>query len=366
MQDNENKKVSLFDKLKKIIFIDDEVKDGNDVLPDYGKEETEPKVIIHTPTEEVPNIPSRLDVPEVKIEPEQIPVEEEVKKEEVVVEETPSPFQTFDEDEFERLTSRVARSEAKAKMQVEAKEKEHLSYNLPPTNRSTLSSVNNTNNKGKKPFTPSPVISPVYGILDKNYSKEDIVDKRTDRKNLKKDSLDIVRNKAYGIKEDTEEIEIPVKKEEVVKEEIKKEEVKKEVEEVKPKVIDAVIEEDIQIDEFPKTKSIDSVDASELPKRENKAPIEEELDSMINNYDDYEDDLVKEEHNTKLDDLEKTSTLKILDDIEKELNSIKPVSSEITNEEEKVEEPSEQILEKDIFNMISSMYAKGDEEDDND
>ena len=30
----------------------------------------------------------------------------------------------------------------------------------------------------KKSFTPSPIISPVYGILDKNYTKDDIVDKK--------------------------------------------------------------------------------------------------------------------------------------------------------------------------------------------
>ena len=62
-----------------------------------------------------------------------------------------------------------------------------------------------------------------------------------------------------------------------------------------------------------------------------------------------------------MDDLEKTSTLRILDDIEKELNSIKPVGEE--NEENG---KKEQIDEKDIFNMISSMYVGGDDEDDSD
>lgn len=30
----------------------------------------------------------------------------------------------------------------------------------------------------KKVFKPSPIISPVYGVLDKNYHKEDIVTKK--------------------------------------------------------------------------------------------------------------------------------------------------------------------------------------------
>ena len=62
----------------------------------------------------------------------------------------------------------------------------------------------------------------------------------------------------------------------------------------------------------------------------------------------------------KMDDLEKTSTLRILDDIEKELNSIKPVGEEENDDNGK----KEQIDEKDIFNMISSMYVGGDDEDD--
>ena len=57
--------------------------------------------------------------------------------------------------------------------------------------------------------------------------------------------------------------------------------------------------------------------------------------------------------------MEKTSTLQILDDIEKELNSIKPISK---NEEKKDED--DDTLEDDLFNLIDSMYEGGDEEDD--
>ncbi len=54
----------------------------------------------------------------------------------------------------------------------------------------------------EKTFHPTPIISPIYGILDKNYSKDDIVDKK-DRKNVAssyvhKVDLDTVRRKAYG------------------------------------------------------------------------------------------------------------------------------------------------------------------------
>ena len=70
-------------------------------------------------------------------------------------------------------------------------------------------------------FKPSPIISPIYGILDKNYKKEDVREKREVRltgsysKNV---SVDDIRNKAYGerrrlernkdVEEDTTKFEV--------------------------------------------------------------------------------------------------------------------------------------------------------------
>lgn len=57
--------------------------------------------------------------------------------------------------------------------------------------------------KTERTFRPSPIISPVYGILDKNYNKEDIVTK-SERSNIpiKEFNYDYVRRKAYGTLED--------------------------------------------------------------------------------------------------------------------------------------------------------------------
>lgn len=59
----------------------------------------------------------------------------------------------------------------------------------------------------KKNFKPTPIISPVYGILDKNYHKEDIVSRNEARssrteKSVTESSIDAIRNKAYGTLED--------------------------------------------------------------------------------------------------------------------------------------------------------------------
>lgn len=50
-------------------------------------------------------------------------------------------------------------------------------------------------------FKPSPIISPIYGILDKNYKKDEIVTKKPivlSSGSSKKMDLDMVREKAYG------------------------------------------------------------------------------------------------------------------------------------------------------------------------
>ncbi len=58
-------------------------------------------------------------------------------------------------------------------------------------------------------FKPSPIISPVYGILDKNYFKDDVSPKissgrsvTNSRRNSDKVTIDDIRNKAYGTLED--------------------------------------------------------------------------------------------------------------------------------------------------------------------
>lgn len=53
----------------------------------------------------------------------------------------------------------------------------------------------------KKNFKPTPVISPVYGILDKNYTKDEIKENVESKKKVqtKSSNVDYVRNKAYGM-----------------------------------------------------------------------------------------------------------------------------------------------------------------------
>ena len=64
----------------------------------------------------------------------------------------------------------------------------------------------------RKTFHPSPIISPIYGVLDQNYKKDDIVTKKeiriTSSYKSKNIDVDSVREKAYGNTDDIFEEEL--------------------------------------------------------------------------------------------------------------------------------------------------------------
>ena len=74
---------------------------------------------------------------------------------------------------------------------------------------------------------------------------------------------------------------------------------------------------------------------------------EKELDKVVEEVIDNKEDKPRTKPHL-LDDLEKTSTLQILDDIEKELNSIKPISRDVeVDDEAEVRPTKDDTLEKD-------------------
>ena len=158
--------MGLFDKLKNV-FIDEE---EEEIIPQITKiEET------------------KEEKSEIKIETppkEKIPVSENTFSDRELIdvsEKFKFPI-IFEEDDF--------KEERKKTKSINVLEKEHNKYE--PDVKKEIKSA-------KKTFKPSPVISPVYGVLDKNYSKEDI----TTKDGLLNDydakvDIDYVMNKAYG------------------------------------------------------------------------------------------------------------------------------------------------------------------------
>lgn len=121
----------------------------------------------------------------------------------------------------------------------------------------------------KKIFKPTPIISPVYGILDKNYHKEDIVS-RNEVKEPVLSPIDTVRNKAYGTLEDELENTLFGTNSILFKKDDK--DTKNEVSEIDDSVL-SNLTDDIskELDELLiKKEKVDPVDEIEEPKEEKK------------------------------------------------------------------------------------------------
>ena len=224
----------------------------------------------------------------------------------------------------------------------------------------------------KKIFKPSPIISPVYGVLDQNYTKDDIVPKKdvsiSYHRKLDKLTVDDVRQKAYGTLEDELEDTLFGRNGYVETKEDNIRSIKENdsifdglVEDVKPVLsreeYHATHEE--KIDEDVDKNEVEDL-ALEIEKQKAKldeinkfikSNVQEEVveENKIENADIMLDEQVREEDADILLE-EKTEVEKELDSLEEEIK--KDIS--ISNEEEDTFE------EGDLFNLIDSMYEKGE------
>lgn len=156
----------------------------------------------------------------------------------------------------------------------------------------------------RKAFKPSPVISPVYGILDKNYKKEEIEIKENNNIGSSYEkNYDTVRRKAYG-----------------------------------------TLEEDLE-DTFTKMNDELNKSVDELNEQIKLAA------SSSKNHEDLENLLYKINSKTSVGDMEERYS-----QLEK-TEQIKPIKESSTLEEEKSSD-FDTTLENDFFNLIDSMYDK--------
>ena len=142
-------------------------------------------------------------------------IEEEPIKKEVVQVEIPAP--AIEEKEEKEIVSEnnIIKDEVKPAAPVFFDDQDFA--NLPQIDEKIISpkieSKYKEKEEPKKVFTPTPIISPVYGVLDKNYHKEDITTKKenTDVGSYGSDMLtvDAVRQKAFGTLEDDLETVMP-------------------------------------------------------------------------------------------------------------------------------------------------------------
>lgn len=147
-------------------------------------EEVEEEIVEEPIKKEVMQV--EIPSPEIKKEEIKEEIKEEPKKEDY-------NFPFFDDEDFGVIEK---------KEKPEKKEKRKSSYRK---DTKEIKEVYSPVKEEKKIFKPTPIISPVYGILDKDYQKEEIKSKGSKLRsyyNPKEATVDEIRNKAYGTLED--------------------------------------------------------------------------------------------------------------------------------------------------------------------
>lgn len=220
-----------------------------------------------------------------------------------------SPFFDFDEEEFSNM-SRVQKPKTTNVMEYERKKRVEKRYDM-----GNFSKIERTEVVEKKKFKPSPIISPVYGILNEDYKPEDIKSK-TD--NVVNTGLDFnsVRKKAFG-EETLGEPEATYYEESVTVKVKENEEEKQQ----KVKTIDELLEDTSDV-------IIDVDEKNSVEDKNNKEAKDEVAD-----YERIDKDL---EEVTAKCDANKTEMRKVEDD---------------------------DTLENDLFDLIDSMYDNREEGD---
>ena len=143
-----------------------------------------------------------------RIEEIQVPKEEKIEntysERELFKSEPTFKFPVIDEDDDEPVQTRSRVNTIDLDRREPIKRPERVTERINEIHKPTINTTTNKERTVEKTFTPSPVISPVYGILDKNYTKEEIKEKieTTKRPSESEFNYDYVRRKAYGTLED--------------------------------------------------------------------------------------------------------------------------------------------------------------------
>lgn len=202
--------MGVFDKIKNIFFEEEYV--------EVEEEVKKPKKEIK---KEKVTVAKKIELPELKKEKIKEEPKEEIKDEieeeelleefeEEIEEKQENKFKfpmTFEEEDFkpevtvEEEKPRIVYKEEPIRplYHEEPKKEEPIKYTF--ENERVPLYEGREDKKDKPIFRPTPIISPIYGILDKNYKKEEIVSKKPivlSTGSSRRIDLDQVREKAYG------------------------------------------------------------------------------------------------------------------------------------------------------------------------
>ena len=301
--------MGLFNKLANILFDEEE---SEEEIPTITKKEE------NVPKKEEKKISNNDDVIVTKVESKkEVMIETETKKEiedkDVRTKKFTFPFMDDDDDEIiddmpKRNTPKTREDYSYANTIIKEtpreketpKIKDFLSNKTRSEVKSDAYTANRNNiydptNTEHKPFTLSPIISPVYGILNENYTKDDIIEKKNSaERNKTKIDFDSVRRKAYGTLEDEIEVSLtrPQDEDDGMEETSKKEMTIDNLKEDGICINDLLVgdEDDEKTEELFDIEDISSM-VEQTPYEEETLSIEDEVVVDENSNDDKADDL---------------------------------------------------------------------------
>lgn len=208
-----------------------------------------------------------------------------------------------------------------------------------------------------KKFKPSPIISPVYGILDKNYKKDEIPAKVTvNPYKSDKITVDDVRNKAFGTLED--ELENTLTSSIVINNEVVEDSGinifdELETREEKNKTNNISDELEKQKQQIEEINEIIKTNVSP----ENKKITSRKIDNILEELDEIEELIPTKDKKEKIEETKIEEPMEEKEDLFNEMEN--EVSEDIANE---AKEANDDLEEGDLFNLIDSMYEKRDDE----
>jgi len=327
--------MGLFEKLKNTFFEEEYVEvDEETPKKEDKKEKTKVVDMGSINTEEVRNRTKIEDIPEEKIdevdeldELNTLAVEAEtstISDRELVNKN--NKIEYFNDDDF--VTNDYYKEEKTEPKKIYGGEYTNSTlYNVSNDKKVYNKPYGASNDKG---FQPTPIISPIYGVLDKNYRKDEVIDKK-DRPSSyvskKNADLDSVRQKAYGFSNMND---LP-SYDEIVNDSI--------IDDTKDGLLDDVVEESNK-------PVVDKVSIADAEQYFEDLGLEYNVDYK---------DAVYEKANGR-----RTSIHEYDDDKTQEII----LNDSLSKNEEKVEtEPEESnLLEDNLFDLVDSIYEDGDDE----
>lgn len=250
--------------------------------------------------------------------------------------------------------------------------------------------------KEKKPFTNTPVISPVWGILDKNYKPEEIVD-RTDA--LTKVNTGAVPRTYGPVSYNDQPLVQKKKPKKLEKTDVVKEPQKK-ISEKKIAQTEELIELNTAITDLinepieEEKEEIIKTPLKKAKKEVRKTPIEEENDVPTHSIDDIDDDIIQTDNYDEIESVDTNLKKSSIEDSENDNNNIEDafestsefdsirendtveespdedddeavdmesIISRPDEDESEDDEGLDNTIETDLFNLIDSMYKDEDE-----